>query len=257
MIIRTLRRRVSQAERSVLNRLHDYPNRQAKRIEWAHSLARLHASAVAGIVLHGEPKLEEPLLQSWMRTVAEYSQAQYEWKRPGLPSATGSSFEAYRGLFRREHNGSAVEEALFESYFNKYLETSDRIYADLMYGINDDSIKFTEVFKAAPIWLLEFTCTTMDAGWLRFSLPDLSGSPEWGEVGLRSASVWPLLPARVKTEGERIPRRAIDPSFSAEDAAFAVQMLLKPEAEWSRAERRRMCKIGSEVNWSPKARRER
>jgi hypothetical protein len=36
------------------------------------SLARLHATAVAAIVLSGEPKIHEPLIRAWARTLAHY-----------------------------------------------------------------------------------------------------------------------------------------------------------------------------------------
>jgi hypothetical protein len=97
--------------------------------------------------------------------------------------------------------------------------------------------------------LLTYTFTWFDAGLLKFDLPDLSAAPQWGEIGYRRARRWPMLPVGVMTEGHPIAKGEIDPSLSAEDCAFALGMLDKPEDEWTRNERRRMLDIGSRLGW--------
>jgi hypothetical protein len=120
-----------------------------------------------------------------------------------------------------------------------------------MNGAKEERVRFTEIFSAAPVWLLTYTFTWFDAGLLKFDLPDLSAAPQWGEIGYRRARRWPMLPVGVMTEGDPIANEEIDPSLSAEDCAFALGMLDKPEDEWTRMERHRMSDIGQRLGWTP------
>jgi hypothetical protein len=147
-------------------------------------------------------------------------------------------------------------EAVQKSTFWDYLRATQALYPIVMNGAKEERAKFTEIFSAAPVWLLTYTFTWIDAKLLKFDLPDLSAAPQWGEIGSGGARRrWPELPVGVMTEGDPIVEEEIDPSLSAEDCVFALRMLDKPQDEWTRMERRRMLDIGPRLGWTPERRR--
>jgi hypothetical protein len=249
MTDRSIRRRLARAERRFLSTLDKRVEMWHQRNETTCSLARLHATAVAAIVLSGEPKVEEPLIRPWARTLAHYKQ------EPGRVRL-GSIFDALEFISARF--GAPVDdfeaerlEAVQKSTFMDYLHATQRLYPIVM-GAKEERARFSEIFCAAPVWLLDYTFTWIDAKLLKFDLPDLSAAPQWGEIGHRGAwRRWPKLPVGVMTEGDPIAKEEIDPSLSAEDCAFALRMLNKPEDEWTRMERHRMLDIGPRLGWTP------
>jgi hypothetical protein len=129
-----------------------------------------------------------------------------------------------------------------------------------------------EIFKSAPVCLLHFTRMTLDAWFLKFHLPEMTATPEWGDLGFKDSERWPLLPLGVMTAGEPIPRddrrqlvvallsvgppsgsipdffdrpseEAQNLSPVIEDLCFAISLEQKPKQEWSAYERRRMRKF--------------
>jgi hypothetical protein len=195
------------------------------------------------MVLSGDPKVDEPLIRAWARTLVHYKLEPYS---PNVRSI----FEAMRLL--RANSGASVDdleadclEALQKSKSKDYLDATQGLYPIVMNGAQEERARFTEIFSAAPVWLLAYTLAMIDAKLLEFDLPDLSAAPQWGKIGLRGAwRRWPMLPVGVMTEGDPIVKEEIDPSLSAEDRAFAIAMLAKPEDEWTRMERRRMLDLG-------------
>jgi hypothetical protein len=73
-------------------------------------------------------------------------------------------------------------------------------------GPADETAKFTEIFRTAPIWLLKFTSTFVDAGCLKFDLPRESCKAKWGTAGYEQSRAWPLLPIGTMADGDPIPR---------------------------------------------------
>jgi hypothetical protein len=185
---------------------------------------RLHATAVAAIVIWGEPKIDEPVICAWRRTLA------------------------YHGFDGEE----ATETGLLWCERDYELRAAHKLYPlfvdDPDYGRPDsgwnpdivhapESARFTEVFKAAPVWLLEFTSITLDAIALEFDLPDLSDKPSWGVEGMKDAQRWPLLPLGTIAAGDPV---SPDDGLSSNERRFYEEIQKRPKEEWSRFERRRV-----------------
>jgi hypothetical protein len=208
--------------------------------------ARRHATAVAAIVLSGKPKVDEPLSRAWARALQHYGINDNELAR------LGDQFAAAAQLF-----------------------------PIIMGGKEEESARFTEIFRTAPVWLLQFTGMAMDARLLKFHLPDISESLRWGSAGFEDARRWPLLPLGTMTAGDSIPE--IDPlrlwlilfcmmthpipDFAnnlsredeesrshrdndplLEDILFALDLDGKPEKEWSRYDKRRVLKLSERIS---------
>ena len=167
--------------------------------------ARVHATAVAAIAMWGEPKIEEPLICAWKRTLA------------------------YHGLDRED----AIKELKGRSIMTGVLDDDDeidwrpldelraiqKIYPLIVddpeyrssHGRWDpyivharESARFTEVFRTAPVWLLKFTIIQLDAPILQFDLPDLSDKLSWGAEGVKDAKRWPRLPLGTMAAGDPV-----------------------------------------------------
>jgi hypothetical protein len=106
-----------------------------------------HATAVAAIVLSGHPKVDEPLNRAWARALRHY------------------------GINVNEPGQS-----------NDQVAAAQRLFPIINRG-EKESARFTEIFRTAPVWLLQFTGMAMDARFLKFHLPDLSKSLRWGSAG--------------------------------------------------------------------------
>ena len=68
----------------------------------------------------------------------------------------------------------------------------------------DETARFSDIFAAAPVWLLQFTGLVIDSRWLKFQLPDMPRLI-WGDAGFEEARRWPLLPSGTMTAGAPIP----------------------------------------------------
>jgi hypothetical protein len=147
-------------------------------------------------------------------------------------------------------------------------------------GGGDESARFTEIFKTAPVWLLQFTRMTLDACLLKFKLPNIIKELRWGSIGYEEAREWPLLPCGTMTAGDSIshldtrrvwiaiacvvtmpaidsvddllreddedPYVAEDPLLR--DMMFALGLDQKPENEWSAYEKRRMRVLAKRIS---------
>jgi hypothetical protein len=96
-------------------------------------------------------------------------------------------------------------------------------------------------------WLLAYTLTEIDAGFLNFRLPDLSAARLFCRKGLLSAT-WPALPLAPVCEDGHVPEENFDPSLSLEDGVFILEMLATPERDWTRLKRHRFLEIASRLN---------
>jgi hypothetical protein len=139
--------------------------------------ARLHATAVAAIVLSGEPKIDEPLIQAWRRALQHY----------GIPA-----------LLR---DGTNLDDA---ARTNDQIRAAQQLFPVILAGAKE-AAKFTEIFRTAPGWLLHFTSTLLDSAYLGFDLPQESWRPKWGTAGYKESRQWPLLPLGTMTDGDPVP----------------------------------------------------
>jgi hypothetical protein len=147
--------------------------RERKRKEFSENYlrhARLHATAVAAIVLSGDPKIDEPLSQAWTRSLKHYR--------------------------IRNANGTQIDRQI----------AAAQQLVSIILGHKEASARFTKIFRAAPVWLLNFTQTFIDAGCLKFVLPNItSWRPKWGRDGYEQSRQWPLLPSCTIAAGDPVP----------------------------------------------------
>jgi hypothetical protein len=230
------RARISRIEELIASKL---KAQQERRKQWAKALpihAQRHATAVAAIVLAGEPKIDEPLIRAWARSLRHY-------KIAIDPTTESEQARAAQLLF------------------------------PIIVGEQASSSRFAEIFSTAPAWLLQFTRTVLDTWIIRFRLPEMKPYPNWGSAGFADAEHWPVLPKGVLTAGEPIPHhdaryitliaQSIVPSIDClpknvdlfapidvpshesgtilDDIDFAFSLDEKPK--WSAYERRRMRRI--------------
>jgi hypothetical protein len=132
--------------------------------------ARLHATAVAAIVLSGKPKIDKPLRQAWTRALQHY----------GISDANEGT--------RIDRQVAAAQDLL-----------------PLILGDKNESARFTQIFRAAPGWLVTFTQAFIDAGLLKFDQPNILWRPKWGRAGYEESRHWPLLPSCTMTTGDPVP----------------------------------------------------
>ena len=211
-----------------------------KRVETLTFDARSHAPAVAAIVLSGQPKIDEPLIRAWERALRHYG---INVKEPGRME---DQVEAARRL----------------------------IPIIVGYDAKKQSARFTEIFRTAPVWLLQFTGMYRDACAVKFNPSFLSGTFKWGTAGYESS--WPQLPLGMMTDGDPVPDKVArlwplglsvihrcgpipdlrtnppqeaEEKLSPEDLENVADFILfldlaeRPEVEWSRPEMRRMRKF--------------
>jgi hypothetical protein len=172
---RTSRRRVEKIEEALSAAQKERKEKRKKEQEARIFHARLHLTAVAAIVLSGEPKLDEPLVEAWKRALQH----------------CGISTSSFPGT-RLDRQNSAAQQ----------------LVPLIMEGSAEEP-KFAEIFRTAPDWLLAFTTTLMDALCLgfghplrvRFVLPLASKSLKWGFDGYEESRWWPLLPLGKMTDG--------------------------------------------------------
>jgi hypothetical protein len=184
--------------------------------------ARVHAAAVAAIVLRGEPKVDEPLKRAWLRALERYEIHVSDPTSNNSPANVGA-----------------------------------QLLAKLLKPGVDESDTFSEIFRDAPAWLLSFTFVRIDAKLLNFELPDLSDSAEMGRNSFEEAKAWPLLPTGIMTAGEPLDRSLSKIArkqkgrldcLTSDDIIFLLEIRKKPEDEWSLTERRRHSQLIERVS---------
>ena len=238
---RTTKHRISKIEELLSAEL----KKEGRRVPLGSSDAWDHAVAVAAIVLSGQPKIDEPLHRAWARALQHYGVNVNE------PEQLAGQVAAAQQLSR------------------------------IIMGGEEESARFTEIFRTAPVWLLQFTGMAMDARLLNFQLPDVSERLRWGSAGYEDARRWPQLPLGVMTEGDPIPdlderrlwiilfcmitvptpdfpnnlsredeevRSHLENDPLLKDLVFALDLDGKPEQEWSRYEKRRMRKLSERIS---------
>jgi hypothetical protein len=244
MIDRNFQHRLSKIEKLASSALKERKEKEKPALKELPFHARRHATAVAAIVLSGQPTINEPLNKAWKRALHHYG---IDVNNPG-------------GM-------------------DDQVRAAKRLLPVII-GDEELSAKFTEIFMTAPAWLLQFTGIAMDARLLNFHLPEISKKLRWGSDGYEDARRWPLLPSGIMTAGDPIPDidprqlwlalRCIittpipdfldklsqeedilsycgnDPLYNDpryKDILFALRLDGKPEEEWSRYEKRRLRKL--------------
>ena len=170
-----------------------------EHLQNSRALARDHATAVSAIVLAGQPQIEEPLGQAWARALQHYGVDRNQKGQLDEPLFQPWQREFAR-KFRYYHVGLNHKGQLDEQ-----TEAARQLGPKIM-GSKKESTRFTDIFRAAPVWLLQFTGMAWDASLLKFQLPDLGQTLSWGCAGYEEARRWPLLPSGIMEDGVRIPR---------------------------------------------------
>jgi hypothetical protein len=239
---RKSRHKIEQSEKLLTAALQERDERLKKLLRLAPTHARRHATAVAAIVLSGQPRIYEPLSRAWSRALRQY----------GIHD--NDQHEAARNLF------SAIK------------------------GDQEQSSRFTEIFRRAPIWLLQFTGMALDARFLKFELPNIKNKLRWGSSGFEDSLRWPLLPLGTISAGDPIPdfdlrwlvislrcmmtepfpsleelsrqhekERSSQGRHELELLEFAAQSEMKRDSEWSDCEKRRVRKLCDRIVRSRRA----
>jgi hypothetical protein len=204
MMDRSLRQRVLKVEKFVSNSeaivslaLKKEHQAALEEMEVLRPKALLHATAVAAVVIYGEPKIEEPLIRAWRRTLQhlriiirdeygrEYQQddprdeCEREYQQDDPRDECGREYQQDDPRLRAKFRISRYE--------TEFKAAARELYPIIITGGNEID-KFTEVFKTAPIWFLEFTWMRLDASVLKFELPRMSDKQVWGDEGLKGTS---------------------------------------------------------------------
>jgi hypothetical protein len=214
------------------------------RFDLMRSDVRPHATAVAAIAVWGEPKIDEPLICAWKRTLAYHGLDREEVIRelPVRSISTGLLIAGDHGDIRWwEKDDELRATEIYPLIVDDPDYRSPRGWWDPHIVHAPEQARFTEIFRTAPVWLLEFTKIQMDSLVLEFDLPDLSGELNWGVEGVKDAERWPLLPLGTITAGD--PVCAAPEEFdglSSEERRFYEEIQKRSKEEWSRVERRRV-----------------
>ncbi len=252
---RDLRRRLSRAERLLPGAIEGLLKRREQcRQRWS-SAASVHATAVAGIVLVGGPKIGEPWTSALARAVAQFEPTDKVLEaidrfskhlRARYESIAGRPFEDECSNKPDDADGAnnIKKEPIYDTW-KDLVKATERIKSRIMNG-EPEAERFTEIFRTAPISILKATLIAVDAKLLGFDIPDLSAAPN---IGLDDGFRWPLLPTGVMTEVSPIAAQVTDISaaqvidISNEDCLFVVETANKPPWEWTRKDRLLMSEI--------------
>jgi hypothetical protein len=217
----TTHRRLSRLERRAAPIVAARKQREAEEAARLGEAANDHATRLVTLILHGEPRIEEPLAIAWHRALDHL----------GL---TGTS------------------EALLPIILRK------RVIAALPGDTEND--KLAPVLGSAPQWLLTFCMGFCDGLILGISLPkDSEASPEPGCDAIDDMRRrWPLLPTGTIGAGGPIPDvdfSALDEligenpfdALDGEEIIDLMQLDEKGEKHWSRRDRRRRREIMAKI----------
>jgi hypothetical protein len=236
-----LERLLSKTERllpAVLTKLEKNRIPLEVRFDAIRESVRLHTTAIAAIVLYGEPTIDEPLVRAWERTLAHH-------RMDGDDSTLDD--DAIDMPFPELRPAEKMYPAIVDDpdYGRPHYSRPDGYWwePDIVHA--PESARFTEIFRTAPVWLLQFTRIWLDAPVLEFDLPDISAELLWGVEGVEDAKRWPRLPLGTMAAGDPvcIAPEEFGSDLSPEERRFYQEMKKRPEEEWSRSERRRMLEL--------------
>ena len=245
---RDLRRRLSRVERLLPGAIEGLLKRREESKQWWSSAARVHATAVAGIVLVGGPRIDEPWASALARAVAQYKPTVLE-RIDRMTKYLRADMEANPGKWgaaecSNKPDGTDGEnnipKKLIHDTWEDLVKATEQIKPLIMKG-EPEAERFTEIFRTAPIRILKVTRISVDAKLLGFDIPDLSAAPEGGYIGLDDLFRWPLLPLEVMTESSPVAAQVTD--VSNEDCLFVMETAKKPPWEWTRKDRLLMSEL--------------
>lgn len=216
------RSRLARLEKEAAPIIDERRRKAAEQEEGRYQAARDHAMMVATVVLHGEPKPDEPLLVAWLRAT----------ERLGFRSTEPVALDDLRHRVLAPAPGDT--------------ETG----------------KLAHVLSSAPPWLLSFCWCTIDAHILGIDLPrgDKVSEPGQNAFEEMSRRRWPQLPQSAYTAGGPVPdldlsglETGFDPfaALSDDEILELSELEEKGEENWSRLERRRHREIRAKVTADP------
>jgi hypothetical protein len=208
-------RRLSRLEQLASLTAAERKRRNTALAEWRRSSARDHAIKLVAIILHGNPRVDEPLEIAWHRALDQLG-----LERLGLdfiPSA---------------HVAARLRPVLLPQLPG-----------------DTENAKFAHVLNSGPTWLIKFCHAWMDARVLGFELQqDPDFRLEFGRIGLREGvDSWPDLPKGTLAAGGPIPPSPFD-VLSSEENIDMIILFEKGEDSWSRGDRRRYREIMAKVD---------
>jgi hypothetical protein len=198
------RRRLSRLEIAVAERNRRAPERAA----CLRQVAFAHAIKLATLILHGNPKIEEPLALAWDRALDHL----------GLTNAP-----------------QAV------------LSDRLRAVVAGLPG-DTEIAKIAHVLSSAPSWLLKFCRAAIDCCVLGMEFPKSSEpAPKWSRDGLRNCS-WPGLPTGTIGAGPPVPKSNPWFALSFEEGMDLIRLRKIGEENWLRRDRHRFSEIRDKMN---------
>jgi len=206
------RRRVSCLEKRaasvVAERKRREPEEMAEEMAWRDKAALDHATKLVTLILHGEPRMDEPLAIAWERAL--------------------------------NHLGLGGMRQILLPYH--LLVVLAALPGDTA------NAKIARVFSSAPSWLLDFCFAWVDCMVLGIELSKSSEPrPQYGRDGLREANdAWPDLPKGTIGAGPPIPKPNL--TLCAEERADLIRLLKTGEENWSRRDRHRHSEIMAKVD---------
>ena len=174
-MVQISRRRVEKIEEAIAGEREKRRKQLANQFANAKASALHHATAVAAIVLGGQAKIDQPLGQAWARALQH------------------CNIDNNNNI----HDNNGIQ-------LLNQIAAARELRPKIM-GHEKDSARFTDIFRTAPVWLLQFTGMAWDAGLRQFQLPDLSQTLNWGTDGFEAVRRWPLLPSGILEAGDPIP----------------------------------------------------
>jgi hypothetical protein len=204
------RRRLSRLQERVASVVAERKRREPEIMEWRRQAALDHATKLATLILHGDPKIDEPLAIAWERALGHLGFSGTPQER--LPYRLRAVLEDLPG--------------------------------------DTEIAKFAHIFRSAPSWLLRFCTAWIDCFVLGIELPKRSEpAPAYGRDGVREAlDAWPDLPKGTIGAGRPIPKSNPTRTLSLEETVELRGLLKSGEENWSRRDRHRYSEIMATVD---------
>ena len=207
---RITNRRLSRLEKLVTAMVAERKRREPGETAWRRQAALDHATKLVTLILHGDPRIDEPLSIAWQRALTKLGLERID--QVLLPYRLGDVVAALPG--------------------------------------DTESAKFAHVLCSAPRWLRDFCDASLDCFVLGIELPKSSEpAPEYGRDGLRdSIDSWPELPTGTIGVGRPIPKPNPMRVLSPEECIDLIGLLKSGEENWSRRDRHRYRQIMAKVD---------
>jgi hypothetical protein len=192
--------------------------REKEQVEYWRRSARDHATKLVVLILHGNPREDEPLECAWRRALDHL----------GFPP------------------GIDLEDLEREASFHDTLRA--RAITDL--PGDDENAKFAQVLASAPDWLWCFCRADVDNLFLGLKLASRAEPVKYGKLGRRERrSAWPRLPKGILAAGDPIPDNMANyDCLTIEETICFLALCRKGEDNLNRHERKRILALGLKVS---------